>query len=63
MSCEQIRAQDENSMSNVLSNLGSGDTLKNKINTELTAVGLPESTGVSTPVISSARVLTPGLSP
>ena len=59
----QIRAADSAGADKLVSTLGTGDALKNKINTELTAVGLPESTGVSTPVISSARVLAPGLSP
>ena len=45
----QIRAKDESGMNSLTSTLGSGDALKNKLNTELTSAGLEEATAMTNP--------------
>ena len=47
--CVQIRGTDETAIDAMLSTLGSGDAFKTKININLKAQGLKESTGVTTP--------------
>ena len=46
----QIRAADSAGADKLVSTLGTGDALKNKINTELQKEGLEKATGVSAPV-------------
>ena len=46
----QIRANDAAGADKLTSNLGNGDALKTKLNTELVKLSLKESTGVTAPV-------------
>lgn len=52
----QIRAKDESGVSALTDALGSGDDLKNKLNQELVAQGLEQSTGVTDPQVAQVGV-------
>jgi len=52
----KIRASDQTGMEGIAASLGSGGELKRRLNTQLTAQGLEESTGVSAPVTAEVTL-------